>query len=64
MAIPGEFTYADEAGFITRFVLPLLQRLGYSLVVNYHGTREFGKDLVFGEIDRFGHVVYHGMQVK
>jgi hypothetical protein len=64
MAIPKELEYDSEAIFITKFVVPLLQRLGFSLVVNYHGTKEFGKDIVFGEIDRFGHVVYHGLQAK
>ena len=47
-----------------RFLIPLLQRLGFSIVVNFHGTSEFGKDIIFGEIDRFGHVVYHGLQAK
>ena len=64
MAIPKELTYANELTFTEKFIFPLLQRLGFSVVVNYHGQREFGKDLVFGEVDRFGHVVYHGMQVK
>ena len=44
--------------------MPLLHRLGFSIVVHFHGSREFGKDLVFGEIDRFGHVRYHGLQAK
>lgn len=65
MAIPSELSsYANEDDFCQRYIIPLLGRLGFSIVVNYHGAREFGKDVVFGEIDRFGHVVYHGMQVK
>ena len=39
-------------------------RLGFSVVVEYHGGQEFGKDLVFGEIDRFAQVSYHGLQAK
>jgi hypothetical protein len=64
MAIPKDFNYKDEDDFIQRFLVPLLQRLGFALVVNYHGKREFGKDLVFMEIDRFGHVRYCGLQAK
>jgi hypothetical protein len=64
MAMPQEFAYQDEADFTAKLLIPLLQRLGFSLVVNYHGSREFGKDLVFGEIDHFGHIRYHGLQAK
>jgi len=44
--------------------MPLLLRLGFGIVMNYHGQREFGRDVVFGDVDRFGHVVYYGMQLK
>lgn len=64
MPIEKEFNYQSEADFTSRFLMPLLRRLGFSIVVDYHGTREFGKDLVFGEIDRFGEVAYHGLQAK
>ena len=64
MPIPPEFNYVNEDEFTQRFLIPLLQRLGFSLVVNYHGHAEFGKDLIFAEIDRFGHVRYHGLQAK
>lgn len=64
MAIPPDFNYANEDSFIQGFLIPLLQKLGFSLVVNYHGTAEFGKDLIFAEVDRFGHVRYHGLQAK
>ena len=64
MAICSEFTYADENEFIQSLLIPLLQRLGFGTVVNYHGTREFGRDLIFAEIDRFGHVIYFGLQAK
>ena len=33
-------------------------------MVNYHGHAEFGKDLVFSEVDRFGAVRFHGLQAK
>ena len=65
MAIPKQLQiYSDEKDFVNRFVIPLLQRLGFSIVVNYHGSHEFGKDIVFGQIDQFGHVVYFGLQAK
>ena len=51
MSIEAEFkAFANEAEFTSRFLVPLLRRLGYSVVDEYHGQREFGKDLVFGEI--------------
>jgi len=64
MPIERHFKYANEAEFTNQFLVPLLRRIGYSVVVEYHGTQEFGKDLVFGEIDRFGQVAYHGLQAK
>ncbi|MFO1044498.1 MAG: hypothetical protein U0941_22220 [Planctomycetaceae bacterium] len=67
MTISSELTYAGankEFQFRDQFVMPLLVRLGFGVVVNYHGTREFGRDVIFGDIDRFGHVVYYGMQIK
>ena len=70
MAICPEFSvYEKEAGrtedvFVQKFLIPLLSRLGFSIVVNYHGRQEFGRDIIFGEIDRFGDVRYHGLQAK
>ena len=64
MAFPKELdSYSNEDNFIQRFLIPLLKRLGFS-VFNYHGTREYGRDLIFAEMDRFGHVRYHGLQAK
>ncbi len=64
MVFPSGFAFSSEDHFIETFVIPLLNRLGYSLVLNYHGSTEFGKDLIIGEFDRFSHVRYHGIQVK
>jgi hypothetical protein len=65
MAIPKEFVFANENDFVQRFLIPLLHRLGFSVVANYHRTHgELGKDLVFAEIDRFGHIRYCGLQAK
>ncbi len=64
MAFPSEFQFENELQFVNELIIPLLQRLGFVMVANYHGTHEFGKDVVFAEIDRFGHVQYHGLQAK
>jgi len=65
MPIPSEFrAYRTEAAFTQRFLHPLLRKLGFSVVLDYHGHEELGKDLVFAEIDRFGLVRYHAMQVR
>jgi hypothetical protein len=64
MSIPSELTFCDEDAFNQQFLILLLRRLGFSVVVNYHGHAEFGKDLIFAEIDRFGHVRYHAIQSK
>jgi len=67
MTIPTQLVYQGENKefqFRDGFLMPLLIRLGFGVVVNYHGQREFGRDVVFGDIDRFGHVVYYGLQVK
>ena len=45
MAIPAELrAFGNEAGFRDRFVMPLLHRLGFSIVVKYHGQREFASE--------------------
>jgi hypothetical protein len=64
MPLEPALSFQNEADFTSRFLVPLVRRLGYSIVAEYHGAREFGKDLVFGEIDRFGEVAYHGLQSK
>jgi hypothetical protein len=64
MGFPKEFTFSNEADFIKTFLQPLLQRLGFLSVIPYHGTREYGKDLVVGEIDQFNEPRYHGIQAK
>jgi hypothetical protein len=67
MTIPAQLVYEGqnkEFQFRDNFVMPLLVRLGFGVVVNIHGQREFGRDIIFGEVDRFGHVVYYGMQIK
>ena len=65
MALSPELAaYSDEDDFVQRFLVPLLGRLGFGIVVNHHGQSEAGMDLIVGEIDRFAHVRYHGIQAK
>ena len=64
MPITELANYKNEADFTKRFLIPLVKRLGFGVVLEYHGTDEYGKDLILGEIDRFGHVRYHGLQAK
>ena len=56
--------YSSEEEFTDMYVVPWLRWMGYSTVDNYHGTQEFGKDLVVSECDRLENVRYHGVQVK
>lgn len=64
MAIPPELQFANEAEFVSRFIRPLLGRLGYSVIADYHGPGEYGKDIVFADFDKFGQVTYHAIQAK
>jgi hypothetical protein len=69
MTLPAEFEQyrelrKSEDNLIQRFLKPLVERLGYYSVRDYHGTREFGKDLVYAEVDKFAEVTYHGLQAK
>ena len=65
MPFPAEFNgIRNETQFVKNFVHPLLRKLGFAVILDYHGMEEFGKDLVFGEIDRFGMVRYHAAQAK
>jgi len=56
--------FSDEASFRTNFIRPLLNKLGFFLVAEYHGRREFGKDFVFSELHRFGGTRHYAAQVK
>lgn len=56
--------YANEADFRTQFVRPLLNMMGFYLVTETHGSRQFGMDFVFSELHRFGGMRYYAAQVK
>lgn len=64
MSIPATFVYPNEEAFTRDCIIPLLHQLGFGVVENYHGTREFGKDLICGTFDNFGDTLFYGIQVK
>jgi hypothetical protein len=64
MPIHSELQFGSEYAFLNSYLLPLLQRINQTLVCHYHGRREFGKDLVIAEVDPYGIVRYHAVQVK
>jgi len=54
----------NESYFSQDFLLPLLRKLGFDDVHYNHGRKEYGKDFVFAEINKFEFEVYYGVQVK
>lgn len=57
-------TLSDEKRFTMEVLLPLFRNMGFTDVKYNHGNREFGKDITFSEIDRFGVRRNYGVQVK
>lgn len=64
MTLYERFGETKEAGFRDEFIKPLLIRLGFIGITNLHGSQEFGKDFVFSELDRFGHMRHMVVQAK
>ncbi len=56
--------FNDETAFRTKFLRPLLTRLGFVAVAELHGTQEFGKDFVFSELTPFGFLRHYAAVVK
>jgi hypothetical protein len=54
----------DEIKFTVEVLLPLFRNMGFIDVKYNHGKREFGKDITFSEIDRFGVRRNYGVQSK
>jgi hypothetical protein len=54
----------DEKKFALELLLPLFRNMGFVDVKYNHGKREFGKDVTFSEIDKFGVRRNYGVQVK
>jgi hypothetical protein len=64
MTLFERFAKTKEDGFRNDFVKPLLMRMGFVGITNNHGQREFGKDFVFSELDRFGQLRHMIVQAK
>jgi len=54
----------DEPKFSKELIYPLLRKMKYDNVIYNHGRKEYGRDFIFSEINRFGEIVYYGMQIK
>lgn len=54
----------DEQKFSKKLILPLLRRMKFDNVQYNHGKKEYGRDFLFSEINKFGETRYYGMQVK
>jgi len=54
----------DEKKFTLTALLPLFRNMGYQDVQYNHGPREFGRDIIFTEIDKLGIRRNFGVQVK
>jgi len=54
----------SEAAFVRDTFIPLLKSLGFRNVVFHHGSREFGKDVLFSRQTEFGMTEYWAAQVK
>jgi hypothetical protein len=61
--IPSE-ALQDEKRYANEVLLPLYRSMGFTDVRYSHGEREFGKDITFSELDRFGVLRNYGVQVK
>jgi hypothetical protein len=54
----------DESIFTLEILLPLFRSMGFMDVKYNHSKREFGKDVTFSEIDKFGVRRNYGVQAK
>jgi hypothetical protein len=58
------FRSLSESELRSEVLVPLFEAMGFHDVIEFHGTLEFGKDIVFYEEDRFGERIYYGVSVK
>lgn len=54
----------DEPLFTKEVVIPVLRKLGFGSVRYNHGVNEFGRDVLFSELDKFGRIRHCAAQVK
>lgn len=55
---------SSEQEFTLKTVLPLLRMLGFRNIKYNHGSREFGRDVVFARVTEFDELEHWGAQVK
>ncbi len=55
---------ATEVEWVKAELLPMLRRVGFSMVSSQHGPQELGRDVVLTDLDRLGIVRYWGIQAK
>lgn len=56
--------YNNELLYSKEVIGLLLRKMGFKKILYCHGSREYGKDFVFSEVDKFGNYVHYAMQVK
>lgn len=54
----------NEHLFTSEILLPTLKKMGFSEVKYTHGTKEFGKDIIFSKINEFNRIEYYALQAK
>jgi len=54
----------SEVDFTISILIPLLRKLGFTNVKYNHGTKEYGKDIVFARKTEFDDLEFYGVQVK
>lgn len=54
----------NERQFVQNVVIPVLRKLNFKNVRYSHGTREFGRDILFCRMTEFDEFEYWGAQVK
>jgi hypothetical protein len=55
---------SNERQFVQNVVIPVLRKLNFKNVRYSHGTREFGRDILFCRMTEFDEFEYWGAQVK
>jgi len=56
--------HTDEPKFTKEVMIPLLKKMKYKNVRYNHGTDEYGRDVIFSEINKFNEEIFYGIQVK
>jgi len=54
----------DEQLFSIEVVAKLLRSMDFKKISYNHGQKEYGRDFIFSELDKFGNFIHYGMQVK